>query len=353
MKKIMLLIMVAGLFLVGCNSSNIERKAESNDNKKHKSTHSKRKANEQMKTFKVGEVVDADGVDIIVTKVEFNNDYDEYSAPENGQALKVSFKFKNHNDDQVLVDNSAFTMKSKQENFQEWFGTDDNHAGFSHLLNKGNIGTGYIYYDVPDSQRYTLEMDFVPLFDTVRGKWEIRKSDIKGNSNTNSSTSTNETTNEMKETEDDSGDYPYTAEEYNYLVDEYNSLTEGEKMNRVSRGVTNKEYNDLLERIEKEYDRLGDEADKEYEDFLKEQEKIDAEYEEEMRKEEERQAKEDAAYEKEQAEEDAAYEEEMRKEEERQSIEDAAYEEEMRKEEERQAIEDAEFEEKMKALDEE
>ncbi|GGI39097.1 hypothetical protein GCM10010896_01680 [Mammaliicoccus stepanovicii] len=343
MKKVMLLLMMTGLFLVGCSSLNIERKAESNENKKHKSTHSKRKANDQMKTFKLGEVVDADGVDVMVTKVEFINDYDEYSSPENGQALKVSFKFKNNNDDQVLVDNSAFTMKSKQENFQEWFGTDDSHAGFSHLLNKGNIGTGYIYYDVPDSQRYTLEMDFVPLFDTVRGKWEIKKSDIKGNS---SSTNTNEATNEVKETEDNSDDYPYTAEEYNYLVDEYNSLTEGEKMDRVSRGVTNKEYNDLLERIEKEYDRLGDEADKEYDDFLKEQEKIDAEYDEEMRKEEERQAKEDAAFEKEQAEEDVAFEKE-------QAEEDAAYEEEMRKEEERQAKEDAEFEAEMKSLEEE
>src|SRR5699024_11779935 len=84
---------------------------------------------------------------------------DEYSAPENGKVIKVYLKFKNNNEDQVLVDSTDFSMKMDNENYQEWFGNDDTNAGFSHQLNKGNTGSGYITYDVPEGDEYALEMD--------------------------------------------------------------------------------------------------------------------------------------------------------------------------------------------------
>ena len=55
--------------------------------------------------------MDAHGVDIKVVKAEFVDNYDEYSAPVNGKALRVYINFRNNNDDQVLMDNTDFSMR--------------------------------------------------------------------------------------------------------------------------------------------------------------------------------------------------------------------------------------------------
>ena len=59
--------------------------------------------------------MDAHGVDIKVVKAEFVDNYDEYSAPVNGKALRVYINFRNNNDDQVLMDNTDFSMKVNNE----------------------------------------------------------------------------------------------------------------------------------------------------------------------------------------------------------------------------------------------
>ncbi|WP_454311479.1 DUF4352 domain-containing protein [Staphylococcus hominis] len=146
-----------------------------------------------MKKFKIGQVVDADGVDIKVVKAEFVDNHDEYSAPVNGKALRVYIKFRNNNDDQVLMDNTDFSMKVNNENYEEWYGSEDMHEGFSHQLNQHNTASGYITYNVPDSDQYTLELDTVPNFNKVRAQWIINKSEIK-NSNVTKDTSTSSTT---------------------------------------------------------------------------------------------------------------------------------------------------------------
>lgn len=135
------------------------------------------------KPFKVGETVKADGVDVTLTKAEFitPSEEDDSGAPDNGKALKVYLKFKNNNDDQVLVQDNDFGIKVDGENYENWYGNGDTNDGFSHQLNKDNTGSGYITYDVPDSDKYTLEMDFMPNLDTVKAKWNINKSDIQQN----------------------------------------------------------------------------------------------------------------------------------------------------------------------------
>lgn len=135
------------------------------------------------KPFKVGETVKADGVDVTLTKAEFitPSEEDDAGVPDNGKALKVYFKFKNNNDDQVLVQDNDFGIKVDGENYESWYGNGDTNDGFSHQLNKDNTGSGYITYDVPDSDKYTLEMDFMPNLDTVKAKWNINKSDIQQN----------------------------------------------------------------------------------------------------------------------------------------------------------------------------
>ena len=209
--------------------------------------------------------MDAHGVDIKVVKAEFVDNYDEYSAPVNGKALRVYINFRNNNDDQVLMDNTDFSMKVNNENYEEWYGSEDMHEGFSHQLNQHNTASGYITYDVPDSDHYTLELDTIPNFNKVRAQWIINKSEIK-NSNVTKDTLTSSTTDVEDESDttsssknDDSNQadvgVTYPAYMYNALVDEYNSLTDGEKMNHVSKDVLEIEYDQLeacVELYEKE-----------------------------------------------------------------------------------------------------
>lgn len=134
------------------------------------------------KPFKIGDTVKADGVDVTLDKAEFITPSEENdSEPENGKALKVYLKFKNHNEEQILADDTSFSMKVDGENYEDWYGNGDTNDGFLHQLNKDNTGSGYITYDVPDSDKYTLEMDFMPNMDTVKAKWDIDKTEIQQN----------------------------------------------------------------------------------------------------------------------------------------------------------------------------
>lgn len=314
-------MIVVVFVLAGCGMGDQESEKE---NKSDEKSSNKAKATNKMKTFKIGQIVDADGVDVKVTKVEYVNDFDEYNAPENGKALKVHLKFKNNNEDQVLMDSTDFSMKVDNENYEQWFGTDDVHDGFSHQLNKGNTGSGYITYDVPDSEQYTLEMEAAPKFDNVKAKWQIKKSDIKneegeeGSDNNQNNTSNEYSTNDNSENEDieeeettsddeeSSDEITFTAEEYNDLVDEYNSLTDGEKMGHVSRDVIEIEYTQLEDRILALYDEQAQEDEEEYEEEMKQ-------LEEEEKAEEERMKAEDKAFEEEMKREEAEYDAEMEK----------------------------------------
>lgn len=132
------------------------------------------------KTFKVGDSIKGEGVTYTLDSVEHADTSSEYaSEPDNGNALKVNLSFKNENDQQILVDSTDFSIKVDGENYEEWYGSDDTNAGFSHQLNKNNTASGYIYYDVPESDEYTLELNAMPNFNEVKGKWKINKSDIQ------------------------------------------------------------------------------------------------------------------------------------------------------------------------------
>lgn len=278
MKRLFFISIIFLVFLRGCSLSDNKDKAESEE------ANNKAKATDKMKKFKIGQVVDADGVDIKVVKAEFVDNYDEYSAPVNGKALRVYINFRNNNDDQVLMDNTDFSMKVNNENYEEWYGSEDMHEGFSHQLNQHNTASGYITYDVPESDQYTLELDTVPNFNKVRAQWIINKSEIKnsnGTKDTSASSTTDvedesDTTSSSKKENDDSDQadvgVTYPAYMYNALVDEYNSLTDGEKMNHVSKGVLEIEYDQLEARVEALYEKENAKAEKEYEKAMQDHE---------------------------------------------------------------------------------
>ncbi|MDG0843789.1 DUF4352 domain-containing protein [Staphylococcus equorum] len=329
MKKLLFLALIALLVLAACGTENDKVKSKDKESDKTEEN-SNAKATGKMKNFKIGQVVHADGVDIKLTKVEYVNEYDEYSAPENGRVVKVHLKFKNNNNDQVLVDSADFSMKMNNENYQEWFGNDDTNAGFSHQLNKGNTGSGYITYDVPEGNEYALEMDAHPKFENIKARWKIKKEDIKeATGQSENQTSENivtetepesesapeetdgESTEEDEDTESEEMTYP--AEMYNSLVDEYNELTDGEKMNHVEDDVLEIEYDQLEARVDELYNKQMELEDQEYEEQMKQDEK---EFDEEMKRQDEAYEQEmkeqDEAYEKEMEEIDKAYEEDMK-----------------------------------------
>ncbi|MCH4475854.1 hypothetical protein [Staphylococcus haemolyticus] len=93
MKRLFFISIIFLVFLGRCSFSDNKDKAEG------EKANNKAKATDKMKKFKIGQVVDADGVDIKVVKAEFVDNHDEYSAPVNGKALRVYIKFRNNNDD--------------------------------------------------------------------------------------------------------------------------------------------------------------------------------------------------------------------------------------------------------------
>lgn len=320
MKKLLFFAVLIICILAGCNTEGSETKSDRKEDGKSKATST-------MKNFKVGQVVDADGVDVKLAKVEYVNNYDEYSEPENGRVIKVYLKFKNNNEDQVLVDSTDFSMKVNGENYQEWYGDSEGDSGFSHQLNKGNTGSGVITYDVPESDTYTLEMDATPNFENIKAKWNIKKEDIKevSNQKTNNSVSEsndNESTSETAEAEktdteiedDESDEITYPAEMYNTLVDEYNELTDGEKMDHVDHEVLEIEYDQLEARVDELYNKKMEEEDQAFEEEMKKQ---DEAYEKEM-------DEIDKQYEEEMDEIDKEYEEDMKQSEEDETAEDEA-----------------------------
>ncbi|MES3704799.1 DUF4352 domain-containing protein [Staphylococcus ureilyticus] len=320
MKKLLFLAVLIICILAGCNTEGKETKSDRKEDNKSKATNT-------MKNFKIGQVVDADGVDVKLAKVEYVNNYDEYSEPENGKVIKVYLKFKNNNEDQVLVDSTDFSMKVNGENYQEWYGESEGDSGFSHQLNKGNTGSGMITYDVPENDTYTLEMDATPNFENIKAKWNIKKEDIKEASNQQTSNSVsasndNESTSETADAEktdtekedDESDEITYPAEMYNTLVDEYNELTDGEKMDHVDHEVLEIEYDQLEARVDELYNKKMEEEDQAFEEEMKKQ---DEAYEKEM-------DEIDKEYEEEMDEIDKEYEEDMKQSEEDETAEDEA-----------------------------
>lgn len=320
MKKLLFLAVLIICILAGCNTEGKETKSDRKEDNKSKATNT-------MKNFKIGQVVDADGVDVKLAKVEYVNNYDEYSEPENGRVIKVYLKFKNNNEDQVLVDSTDFSMKVNGENYQEWYGESEGDSGFSHQLNKGNTGSGMITYDVPENDTYTLEMDATPNFENIKAKWNIKKEDIKESSNQQTSNSVsasndNESTSETADAEktdtekedDESDEITYPAEMYNTLVDEYNELTDGEKMDHVDHEVLEIEYDQLEARVDELYNKKMEEEDQAFEEEMKKQ---DEAYEKEM-------DEIDKEYEEEMDEIDKEYEEDMKQSEEDETAEDEA-----------------------------
>ncbi|MCJ0970668.1 DUF4352 domain-containing protein [Mammaliicoccus sciuri] len=242
-----------------------------------------------LKNIKLGDKIIVDGLELTVTKAEVVQPDDGYSYSQNGKILKVTYKFKNLEKGKKLIDNSNFQLTIDDEVQPQFNGMKDNNGGFQHQLDKGESKTSYLYYDVAESDKYEVKMNYETSKKTYNANWRINDKDIKDN------TPQENPTEEINPTQEAPTYEQRTIQQPNNNADEEKKAAEAEK-----------------KRKQEEADKEAKEkADKEAADKKAEEEKA-AKEEEEKRQEEADKKAEEAEQKQQEADEKAAAEQKKR-----------------------------------------
>lgn len=242
-----------------------------------------------LKNIKLGDKIIVDGLEVTVTKAEVVQPDDGYSYSQNGKILKINYKFKNLEKGKKLIDNSNFQLTIDDEVQPQFNGMKDNKGGFQHQLDKGESKTSYLYYDVAESDKYEVKMNYETSKKTYNANWRINDKDIKDN------TPQENPTEEINPTQEAPTYEQRTIQQPNNNADEEKKAAEAEK-----------------KRKQEEADKEAKEkADKEAADKKAEEEKA-AKEEEEKRQEEADKKAEEAEQKQQEAEEKAAAEQKKR-----------------------------------------
>ncbi|MFQ3801733.1 DUF4352 domain-containing protein [Staphylococcus xylosus] len=173
-----LICLVGSIAASPSNDDYTVSKSEDNNSSKSSKSNDEETSNNK-KNLNVGDTIRLGGVDIKVAKAEFVQPDSEYSEPDKGRILKVTYDFKNNGDDQILADSTDFNITVDSNTQKNFFGMDDTNDSFTEFLNKGNSISGYEYYDVPEAEEYKAELNFEPDLETYKANWIIKNSDIK------------------------------------------------------------------------------------------------------------------------------------------------------------------------------
>lgn len=112
------------------------------------------------KTFKVGDTIDLNGLELTINSAKFVP-ASEYSPAEKGKVLKMEVNVTNNTDNSAFVDNTDFNLYDKDGNSLEaYYGGDD--LDISGDINKGKKLQGTLTFDVPESDSY--ELIYEPTF---------------------------------------------------------------------------------------------------------------------------------------------------------------------------------------------
>lgn len=242
-----------------------------------------------LKNIKLGDKIIVDGLELTVTKAEVVQPDDGYYYSQNGKILKVTYKFKNLEKGKKLIDNSNFQLTIDDEVQPQFNGMKDNKGGFQHQLDKGESKTSYLYYDVAESDKYEVKMNYETSKKTYNANWRINDKDIKDN------TPQENPTEEINPTQEAPTYEQRTIQQPNNNADEEKKAAEAEK-----------------KRKQEEADKEAKEkADKEAADKKAEEEKA-AKEEEEKRQEEADKKAEEAEQKQQEADEKAAAEQKKR-----------------------------------------
>ncbi|MDQ7130584.1 hypothetical protein [Mammaliicoccus sciuri] len=176
-----------------------------------------------LKNIKLGEKIIVDGLEVTVTKAEVVQPDDGYSYSQNGKILKINYKFKNLEKGKKLIDNSNFQLTIDDEVQPQFNGMKDNKGGFQHQLDKGESKTSYLYYDVAESDKYEVKMNYETSKKTYNANWRINDKDIKDN------TPEENPTEEINSTQEAPTYEQRTIQQPNNNADEEKKAAEAEK----------------------------------------------------------------------------------------------------------------------------
>lgn len=131
----------------------------------------KEEKQEEAKTFKVGDKVDLEGLEITIASAKYI-EASEYSPSAKGKILQMQVDVTNNTSDKVFFDSSEFNMYDTEGNALEmYFGGDD--LDISGDINKGKKLSGTLTYDVPEATNY--ELIYEPTFSWTEKQitWDI------------------------------------------------------------------------------------------------------------------------------------------------------------------------------------
>lgn len=277
-----------------------------------------------LKNIKLGDKIIVDGLEVTVTKAEVIQPDDGYSYSQNGKILKINYKFKNLEKGKKLIDNSNFQLTIDDEVQPQFNGMKDNKGGFQHQLDKGESKTSYLYYDVAESDKYEVKMNYETSKKTYNANWRINDKDIKDN------TPQENPTEEINSTQEAPTYEQRTIQQPNNNADEEKKAAEAEKKrkqeeaDKEAKEKADKEAADKKAEEEKaakeEEEKRQEEADKKAEEAEQKQQEADEKAAAEREKQQQQQQRDqEAQREKDRAAQDAAQKAKDRSNEQKQS----------------------------------
>lgn len=160
-------VIIAGA-LVGCST---EVQEVSNSDTETQESQTEEKQEPQDKTYKVGDTVSIDGLEVTLNKASFT-DPAQYTPAEQGKVLTIELSSINNSENQKFIDATDFNLYDKEGNqLQPYYGY--NEMAISGDVNKGKKLAGKLYFDVPEQGSY--ELIYTPFFsfDNAEIKFEV------------------------------------------------------------------------------------------------------------------------------------------------------------------------------------
>ena len=170
MKKLFLAVALAAVLLTGCSESTVE-KVDGDEPKQEA------KQEQKQETFKVGDTVKFDGLNVTLSKVRESKG-DGFMKPKNDKFLVVQLEIENKTDkaetvssllQMKLVDNEGVSMDVTI--------TGDEKGQLDGEIGPGRKMKGEVAFDVTKADYY--EFIFENPITTGQAIWKINKDDIK------------------------------------------------------------------------------------------------------------------------------------------------------------------------------
>lgn len=172
MKKLIVPMIVVMGILAGCGESTVE-KVEGTGQEQE----AKQEQKQKQETFKVGDTVKFDGLNVTLSKVRESKG-DEFMDPQNDKFLVIQLEIENTTDKAQTVSSMLqMNLVDKEGVSMDYSITGDEKGKLDGEIGPGRKMKGEIAFDVTESEYY--EFIFEDPFTTGQAIWKINKEDIK------------------------------------------------------------------------------------------------------------------------------------------------------------------------------